>query len=145
MNFSSAVSFTSSLLFFLLAAEVLPQALPQSVSGRDFPSAVSHLCLARPWDCLWQGRARRDFQRWQAYSIVFKSPLSPAVLTSLSCQNGLKQQFWYFAVHHRLIPLFMPCVQMTDSQNMEKWSLFSHLDQRKYMVRFTVYIRLLCI
>lgn len=27
------------------------------------------------------------------------------------------------------------CVQMTGSQNMEKWSLFSLLDQRKLMVR----------
>lgn len=34
--------------------------------------------------------------------------------------------------------LFIPCVQMTGSQNMEKWSLFSPLDQRKYMVRISV-------
>lgn len=34
--------------------------------------------------------------------------------------------------------LLIPCVQMTGSRNMEKWSLFSPLDQRKYMVRISV-------
>lgn len=34
--------------------------------------------------------------------------------------------------------LFIPYVQTTGSQNMEKWSSFSPLDQRKYMVRISV-------
>lgn len=41
------------------------------------------------------------------------------------------------AVQRKLTVSFS-LVQMTDSQNMEKWSLFSLLDQRKYMVRINV-------
>lgn len=47
------------------------------------------------------------------------------------------------------LSLILPFPQTTDSQNMEKWSLFSHLDQRKSMVRISVsaYVRhhLVCV
>lgn len=112
----------------LLAAQVLPQAFPQSVSGRHLPGAVPHLRPARPWDCLRQGRAGRHVQR----SVVSSWPSEEAVLV-FSCTSPIIPSL------RNESSCFIAALQMTDSQNMEKWSLFSPLDQRKYMVRSTVF------
>lgn len=155
MNVPLLLCFTLSPLFPPpSAAQVLPQALPQPVSGRDFPGAVSHLRLAWPGDCLWQGRARRDFQGWETETVVllceqtgshyldyiFESPSTPCCNDLVIKSKCAKAAVLLICCRSRInFPFFfMPFLQTTDSRNMEKWSLFSHLDQRKYMVRIIV-------
>lgn len=63
--------------------------------------------------------------------VIFLMSFSSLLNTPLLWPKFSTSSFYFYCTWWNNASLVLPFLQTTDSQNMEKWNLFSHLDQRK--------------